>query len=116
MNVPAYVVNPFVSTCILETPNRELRQTVKTQMKGSALRLKQLSGTELHHNLHFFTCDPLKNRMDSRLLILSMCTRKMNQNTNCCMTITVMSAKCDSDVVFCLHLLSKTLTCILHLS
>ena len=31
-------------------------------------------------------------------------------------TCTVLSAKSDSHVVFCLHLLSKTLTCTLHLS
>ena len=52
MDVPAYAFNPFV--CILETPNRVLRQTVKTQMKGSALRLKQPSGTDIHHILQFF--------------------------------------------------------------
>ena len=30
--------------------------------------------------------------------------------------ITVVSTKSDSDVIFCLQLLSKTLTCTLHLS
>ena len=29
---------------------------------------------------------------------------------------TVLPVKSDSDVIFCLHLLSKTLTCTLHLS
>ena len=31
-------------------------------------------------------------------------------------TCTVVPTKSDSDVVFCLHLLSKTLTCTLHFS
>ena len=35
---------------------------------------------------------------------------------NFIMCITVLPAKNDSDVIFCLQLLSKTLTCTLHLS
>ena len=29
------------------------------------LRFKKSSGTEIHHNLENFTCDPLKRTMDS---------------------------------------------------
>ena len=38
--------------------------------------------------------------------------KQKHNNTNA----TVLPAKSDSDVVFCLQLLSKTLTCTLHLS
>ena len=40
------------------------------------LRLKQSSGTEIHHNLENFTCDPLKYTMDSPILIVSICMGK----------------------------------------
>ena len=40
------------------------------------LRLKQHSGIEIHHNLKNSTCDPLKYRMDSPILIVSICIRK----------------------------------------
>ena len=33
------------------------------------LRLKQPSGTEIHHNVYFSTCDPLKYIMGSHILI-----------------------------------------------
>ena len=37
-------------------------------------------------------------------------------DTMCCHVTTVVPAKSDSDVILCLQLLSKTLTCTLHLS
>ena len=37
------------------------------------LRLKQPSGTEIHHNLENSTLDPLKYTMDSPILIASIC-------------------------------------------
>ena len=40
------------------------------------LRLKQPSGTEIHHNLENFTCDPLKNTMCSPIIIVSICIGK----------------------------------------
>ena len=33
-----------------------------------------------------------------------------------CLCVTIVPTKSDSDVLFCLQLLSKTLTCTLHLS
>ena len=40
------------------------------------LRLKQPSGTEIHHNLENPTCDPLKYTMGSLILIVSICKGK----------------------------------------
>ena len=40
------------------------------------LRLKQRSGTEIHHNLENPTCDPLNCKMDNFVLIVSICMRK----------------------------------------
>ena len=40
------------------------------------LRLKQPSGTELHHNFENSTCEPLKYTMDSPILIVSICVEK----------------------------------------
>ena len=36
-------------------------------------RLKHNSGTEIHHNLENFTCDPLKNTMCSLKVIVKIC-------------------------------------------
>ena len=36
------------------------------------LRLKQPSGTEIHHNLENFTCDPFEYTMGSPILIVSI--------------------------------------------
>ena len=40
------------------------------------LRLKQPSGTEIHHDLENSTCAPLKYTMDNPILIVSMCMGK----------------------------------------
>ena len=40
------------------------------------LRLKQPSGTKIHHNLETPICDPLEYKMDSPLLIVSVCMGK----------------------------------------
>ena len=40
------------------------------------LRLKQPSGTEIHHNIENSTCDPLKYTMDSPVFIVSICMGK----------------------------------------
>ena len=40
------------------------------------LRLKQPSGTEIHHNLDNYTCDPFKNTMGNSILIVSICMGK----------------------------------------
>ena len=37
------------------------------------LRLKQPSGTEIHHNLETSTCDPLKYKMDNPIFIVTIC-------------------------------------------
>ena len=37
------------------------------------LRLKQYSGTEIHHNLENITCDPFKYTVDSPILIVLIC-------------------------------------------
>ena len=37
------------------------------------LRLKQPSGTGIHHSLENSTCDPLKNTMGSPILIVLIC-------------------------------------------
>ena len=39
------------------------------------LKLKQPSGTEIHHNLEYSTCGPLKYTMGSPILIISICKR-----------------------------------------
>ena len=39
-------------------------------------RSKQLSGTEIHHNLENFICDPLKYTMDIPIFIVSICMVK----------------------------------------
>ena len=40
------------------------------------LGLKQPSWTEIHHNWENSTCNPLKYKMGSLILIVSICTRK----------------------------------------
>ena len=40
------------------------------------LRLKQPSGTEIHHTLDNSTCDPLKYKMACPILIVSICMGK----------------------------------------
>ena len=40
------------------------------------LRLKQTSGTEIHHNLENDTCEPLKCTMGSPIVVLSLCMGK----------------------------------------
>ena len=40
------------------------------------LRLKQPSGTKIHHNLETSNCDPLKCTMGSPKLIVSICMGK----------------------------------------
>ena len=44
------------------------------------LRLKQLSGIEIHY-LENSTCDPLAYTMGSPILIVSMCVEKSIRNT-----------------------------------
>ena len=56
--------------------------------------------------------------------ISSVCTVVIKENFNLLdhqcwpilVQVTVLPAKSDSDLMFCLHKLSKTLTCTLHLS
>ena len=76
--------NKGLNLCIWVTPEGVLLQTVKTQMKcriinaafhqglHCLLRLKQSSGTEIHHYLENCTCDPLKYTMGRPVLIVSM--------------------------------------------
>ena len=40
------------------------------------LRLKQPSGTEIHHGVETSTCDPLKYKMDNSILIMLICMGK----------------------------------------
>ena len=68
---------PF-SLCILETP--ECSEDPDEMQLNAAfhqglhflLRLKQPSGTEIHHNLENSTCDPTKFTMDIPILIVSI--------------------------------------------
>ena len=45
------------------------------------LRLKQLLGTDEHHNLENATCDPIEYTMGSHILIVSICMGEIHQNT-----------------------------------
>ena len=64
--------------CILKTQKmgtlKNSEEPDEMQHKGlhCFLRLKQLSGIEIHHNLETSTCDPLKYKMGSPILIVSM--------------------------------------------
>ena len=44
------------------------------------LRLKQTSGTDIHHNLENSTCDPLEYTMDNPILSINM-YGKIHKNT-----------------------------------
>ena len=86
-------VNPLYKYWKVETNKRVLWQTVKTQINAAdpdemqhdaafhqdlhcLLRLKQPSGTEVHHNLENATCDPIKYTIGSPILIVSICKGK----------------------------------------
>ena len=49
------------------------------------LRLKQLSVTNLHHNLETSICDPLNYKIGNPILIVSICMSKSTriQKRNC---------------------------------
>ena len=75
------------SHCILETPKQVVLVNSKDpdEMQHDAsfyqcmyclLRLKHLSGTEIHHCLDISTCDPLQHIMGSLILIISICMDK----------------------------------------
>ena len=81
----SWCIRGKLTLCILEPLKRVLWQTVKTQMKCSImqhqglhclLRLKQNSGTEIHHNIENSTWDPFKYTMGSPILSVSICMWK----------------------------------------
>ena len=45
------------------------------------LRLKQHSGTKIHHNLEVFTCHPLKYKIDNSIFFVSICMGKSTKNS-----------------------------------
>ena len=65
---------------ILETPKWVLWQTVNTFHQGlhCLLRLKLPLGTEIYirHNFENSTCEPLKYKVGSPMLIVSICMGK----------------------------------------
>ena len=76
-----------LTLCILETPKGVLLASSEDpdemphnkafhQGLHCLLRLKQSSGTEIHHNIENATCDPLKYTMGSPILIVSICMGK----------------------------------------
>ena len=86
-----YLVVNFLPLCILETS--KLWQILKTKMTivfHFLLRLKQLSGTEIYHNLETFTCDPLKYKMGNNILIVSICIGKSISIQRINVTLTCM--------------------------
>ena len=75
------------SHCILETPKQLVFENSKDpdEMQHDAafhqclyclLRLKQLSGTDIHNSLEISTCHLLKYIMGSPILIVTICMGK----------------------------------------
>ena len=69
-----------------EDPDEMQHNAVFYQGLHCLLRLKQHSGTEIHHNLVNSTCDPLEHTTGNPVLIVSLCMGKsisiqrVNQN------------------------------------
>ena len=59
-----------------EDPDEMQHNAVFHQGLHCLLRLKQLSGAEIHHNLETSTCDPFKYKMCSPILTVSICMKK----------------------------------------
>ena len=68
----------------------------------------------LHSNLRSLNI----HKKDNSILIVSTCKEKSIRKKVKVVewSCTVVPTKSDSDVIFCLQMLSKTLTCTLHLS
>ena len=64
-----------------EDPDEMWHNSAFHQGLHCLLRLKQHSGTEMHHNLEASTCDPLKYTKGSLILIASI-SMEIDQNTN----------------------------------
>ena len=60
----------------IEDPDEMQHYAAFYQGMHYLLRLKQPSGTEIHHNLDNSTHDPLKYIMGSPILIVSICMGK----------------------------------------
>ena len=74
---PLYTGNPGTGTlAISEDPDEMQHDAAFHQGMHGLLRLKQPSGTEIHHNLENSTCDPLKYTMGNPTLIVSICMEK----------------------------------------
>ena len=59
-----------------QNPDEMQHKAAFRQSLHCLLRLKQSSGTEIHHNLENSTCDLLKYTMGSPILIVSICMEK----------------------------------------
>ena len=59
-----------------EDPDEMKHNAVFHQDLHCLLRLKQSSGTEIHHNSESSTCDPLEYKMGNPLLFVSICMGK----------------------------------------
>ena len=53
-----------------EDPDKMQHNAAFHQVLHFFLRLKQISRTEIHHNLENSTCDPLKCKMDNPIHVL----------------------------------------------
>ena len=63
-----------------ENPDEKQHDTAFYQGLHCLLRLKQPSGTEIHH-IENSTCDPLQYKMDSLIFSVSIFNGKIHQNT-----------------------------------
>ena len=76
-NLPWCNLSTALTLCIMETPKRvdpdEMQHAAFHQGLHFLLKLKQSSGTEIHHNLENSTCDPLKYTMGNPIIIVSIC-------------------------------------------
>ena len=59
-----------------EEPDKMQHDAAFHQDLQCLLRLKRLSGTEIHHNLETSSFDPLKYKIGNPILILSQCVGK----------------------------------------
>ena len=59
-----------------EDPDEMQHDAAFHQVLHCLLRLKKTSGTEIHHKLEIYTCDPFKYTMDSPMLVVSLCMGK----------------------------------------
>ena len=74
---PLYTGNPKTGTLAYSVDPEEMQHNAAFhQGLHCLLWLKQPSGTEIHHNLENSSCYPLKYKMGSAILIISICMGK----------------------------------------